>query len=128
MMFLNNTVLWLNNSQIYFSVLIALSISFIIGLIFQTVGLVIAPVLINIDKQSSYECGFDPFGDARNLFDISFYKTSILFLLFDLELVYVTPLAAYAINWYQLFIFLIFVFLLLMGFFYEWFLAVLEWV
>lgn len=119
---------WVCNNQTYFIVLLTFYVSLVIGIIFQLAGLLIAPTLISIDKQSGYECGFDPFGDARSLFDISFYKTSILFLLFDLELVYITPLAAFACNFQQLIVLVLFLALLLVGFFYEWFVCVLEWV
>ena len=43
------------------------------------------------EKLSAYECGFDPYGDARNVFDIRFYLVAILFLIFDLEAVYFFP-------------------------------------
>lgn len=45
----------------------------------------------NTEKISSYECGFQPFNDARMPFDIRFYLVSILFLIFDLELIYIVP-------------------------------------
>ena len=37
------------------------------------------------EKLSAYECGFDPYEDARNVFDVRFYLVAILFLVFDLE-------------------------------------------
>jgi len=37
------------------------------------------------EKLSAYECGFDPYEDARNVFDVRFYLVAILFLIFDLE-------------------------------------------
>ena len=40
------------------------------------------------EKRSTYECGFSPFEDARNRFDVRFYIVAILFLIFDLEIVY----------------------------------------
>jgi NADH-quinone oxidoreductase subunit A len=43
------------------------------------------------EKLSSYECGFDPYEDARNVFDVRFYLIAILFLLFDLEAAYFFP-------------------------------------
>jgi len=42
-------------------------------------------------KVSAYECGFDPYEDARNVFDVKFYVVAILFLIFDLETVYFFP-------------------------------------
>ena len=40
------------------------------------------------EKLSAYECGFDPYEDARNVFDVRFYLVAILFIIFDLEAVY----------------------------------------
>ena len=38
----------------------------------------------DVEKVSAYECGFDPYEDARNVFDIRFYLVAILFIIFDL--------------------------------------------
>ena len=43
------------------------------------------------EKVSAYECGFDPFGDARSTFDVRFYLVAILFILFDLEAAFLFP-------------------------------------
>ena len=48
----------------------------------------IGPSLPDTEKLSSYECGFDPFGDARNKFDVKFYLVAILFIIFDLEVTF----------------------------------------
>ena len=45
----------------------------------------------DIEKLSSYECGFDPYEDARNVFDVRFYLVAILFIVFDLEAVFFYP-------------------------------------
>ncbi len=45
----------------------------------------------SIDKNSSYECGFNAFMDARSQFDVRFYIVGLLFLIFDLELVFLFP-------------------------------------
>jgi NADH-quinone oxidoreductase subunit A len=47
--------------------------------------------LPDTEKLSAYECGFDPFEDARNVFDVKFYLVAILFIIFDLEAVYFFP-------------------------------------
>lgn len=44
-----------------------------------------------LDKLSGYECGFDPFSDARDPFNIKFYLVSILFLIFDVEIIFFFP-------------------------------------
>ncbi len=43
------------------------------------------------EKVSAYECGFEPYEDARNLYDVRFYLVSVLFILFDLEAIYFFP-------------------------------------
>jgi NADH:ubiquinone oxidoreductase subunit 3 (subunit A) len=43
------------------------------------------------EKFSSYECGFNPFGDARTKFEVRFYLVGILFIIFDLEITFLFP-------------------------------------
>ena len=43
------------------------------------------------EKLSSYECGFEPYEDARQNFDIKFYLIAILFLIFDIETIFLIP-------------------------------------
>ena len=45
----------------------------------------------NIEKISAYECGFQPFDDSRQRFNIEFYLIGILFVIFDLEIVFLFP-------------------------------------
>jgi len=44
-----------------------------------------------IEKLSAYECGFNPFGDARSKFEARFYLVGILFIIFDLETIFLFP-------------------------------------
>ena len=46
---------------------------------------------LDLEKLSAYECGFDPFGDARHTFSIKFYLVAILFIIFDLEIIFLFP-------------------------------------
>lgn len=45
----------------------------------------------NIQRLSIYECGFESFGDSRSKFQVSFYVIAILYLIFDIELVFLFP-------------------------------------
>jgi NADH-quinone oxidoreductase subunit A len=45
----------------------------------------------DFEKNAAYECGFNPFGNARIKFEISFYLIGILFIIFDIELIYLFP-------------------------------------
>ena len=66
---------------------------FSIILAFVIIGLSYALSVASPDseKVSAYECGFDPYEDARNVFDVRFYLVAILFIIFDLEAVYFFP-------------------------------------
>lgn len=81
------------------------------------------------EKLSAYECGFDPFGDARSRFDIRFYLVSILFIIFDLEVTFFFPWAV-SLNKIDLFGFwsmMAFLLILTIGFLYEWKRGALDW-
>jgi NADH-quinone oxidoreductase subunit A len=80
-------------------------------------------------KLSTYECGFEPYEDARNLFDVRFYLVAILFLVFDLESVYFFPwaLSFGSINSHGFWFMLDFVFELLVGYIYAWQIGALDW-
>ena len=70
------------------------------------------------EKFTSYECGFNPFNDARGKFEVKFYLIGVLFLIFDIEIVFILPfiINASLINpggWLAVILFL---FLLTIGF------------
>jgi NADH-quinone oxidoreductase subunit A len=81
------------------------------------------------NKLSSYECGFDPFDDSRSKFDIRFYLVAILFIIFDLEVAFLIPWALNlkAIGAVGFWSMMIFLFILGIGFIYEWKKGALEW-
>jgi NADH-quinone oxidoreductase subunit A len=81
------------------------------------------------DKILPYECGFDEFSSNRNLFDVHYYIIAILFLLFDVESIYIIPWTV-CINFYDfigLFTMSVFFFFLLLGFNFEWVKGTLNW-
>ena len=73
--------------NIVFFFIICSSLSFII--LFLSISITVSAP--DPEKSSSYECGFDPYGDARNMFDVRFYLVAILFIVFDLESIYFFP-------------------------------------
>jgi len=83
----------------------------------------------NQEKVSIYECGFSPFSDSRNKFEVKFYVISILFIVFDLEIVFLFPwvIILNNLNFFGFFSMFIFLFILLIGFIYEWFRGALNW-
>lgn len=80
-------------------------------------------------KEAPYECGFAPFEDTRHTFDVRFYLVAILFIIFDLEVMFLFPWAAAlrAISWPGFGAMLVFLAILGVGFFYEWRKGALEW-
>ena len=81
------------------------------------------------EKLSAYECGFEPFDDARRRFDVRYYLVAILFIIFDLEVAFLFPWAGSLGNT-RLFGFLSmlgFLGVLTIGFIYEWCKGALEW-
>ena len=81
------------------------------------------------EKVSAYECGFDPYEDARNVFDVRFYLVAILFIIFDLEAVYFFPwsVSLSFLTSESIWSMLDFIFELVVGFIYAWQVGALEW-
>jgi len=113
----------------YFYLIIFILLSFFISLIVFLLSYVLASQSYDSEKLSSYECGFQPFEDARSKFDIKFYLVAILFIIFDLEVSYLFPWAVYLnnISFYGFWWMFSFLFILTIGFIYEWMKGALNW-
>ena len=90
---------------------------------------VIASQKPDSEKVSAYECGFEAFDDSRGQFDVRFYLVAILFIIFDLEIAFLFP---WAISLGNIGILgfssmMIFLFILTIGFIYEWKKGALDW-
>lgn len=81
------------------------------------------------EKLSSYECGFDPYEDARNVFDVRFYLVAILFIIFDLEAVYFFPwcVSVSFLTSGGFWSMIDFILELLVGYIYAWQVGALDW-
>ena len=81
------------------------------------------------EKVSAYECGFEPFDDARRRFDVRYYLVAILFIIFDLEIAFLFPWAISLkhIGAFGFLSMLGFLAVLTVGFIYEWNKGALEW-
>ena len=108
-------------------IFLILAVTISVGAIFTS--LVVGERNSYSDKNSTYECGFDPFDDSRNRFEVKFYLVAILFIIFDLEIIFLFPWAI-AFDEIGLFGFLSMMFFLLVltiGFVYEWMKGALDW-
>ena len=81
------------------------------------------------EKLSPYECGFDPFDNARNQFEVRFYLVAILFLIFDLEASFLFPWASNlsSINSFGFWVIFDFFFELVVGLIYVWSIGAFNW-
>lgn len=105
-----------------------LVLAFAISCILVALSYLIVTQNIDLEKNSGYECGFDPFSDARDPFYIQFYIISLLFIIFDIEVVFFLPfiITIEYTNIYTYYVFMIFVILLVQSLYYEWYKKCLE--
>jgi NADH-quinone oxidoreductase subunit A len=81
-------------------------------------------------KMSPYECGMEPQGDVRSRFSVKFYLVAMLFILFDVEAVFLYPWAILLKSELKMFGFwemLIYIAIILAGLFYIWKKGVIDW-
>lgn len=111
---------------------LVLAVGFAVGIVALTA--VIGPRKINPIKNDAYECGVDPISDGRGMFHIRFYLVAVLFILFDVEAVFIIPWASSLLSFKQaglgLFIFLemvVFMAILIAGYIYILKKGALKW-
>ena len=113
----------------YFSIILFLIISLSLSVGFIVMNFLLSTNKPDPEKLSAYECGFEPFEDSRMEFDVRFYLVAILFIIFDLEIAFLFP---WAISLGNIGIIgfssmMIFLFILTVGFIYEWKKGALDW-
>ncbi len=113
----------------YLSIIIFLFVALGLSAGFIVLNFLFSPKNPDPEKLSAYECGFEAFGDSRMEFDVRFYLVAILFIIFDLEIAFLFPWAISLGNigvlgfWSMM----IFLFVLAIGFVYEWKKGALDW-
>jgi NADH-quinone oxidoreductase subunit A len=113
----------------YIPLLIVFGFSAFLGLFFIVASHILGPRRETPEKQMTYECGIDPVGDARIKFSVKFFIVAIIFLVFDVEVVFLYP---WAVLFRKLGLFgfiemAIFLLILILGLFYVWKRGALEW-
>jgi NADH-quinone oxidoreductase subunit A len=121
-----------HNSKIlleYLPIIVFFGIATFIALIVVILPKILAKANPQKNKLKGYECGFEPFSDARAKFDIRFYLVAILFIIFDLEVAFLIPWAINlkAIGLLGFWSMIVFLSVLAVGFIYEWKKGALEW-
>ena len=113
----------------YLIVVVFLALGILLPIVALTAGKFLRPNAPSDAKKTTYESGIEPFGDARIQFHVRYYIFALLFVIFDVETVFLYP---WAVAYDQLGLFaliemLIFVFMLVIGLVYAWKKKVLKW-
>ena len=113
----------------YLPILFFIGIALALAIIIVIASFVVARQRPDVEKLSPYECGFEPFADARSKFDVRYYLVAILFIIFDLEVAFLFPwaVALGKIGIFGFWSMMVFLFILTVGFIYEWKKGALEW-
>ena len=113
----------------YLSIIIFVFVALVLSIGFIILNFLFSPKNPDPEKLSAYECGFEAFGDSRMEFDVRFYLVAILFIIFDLEIAFLFPWAISlgSIGLLGFISMMIFLFILTVGFIYEWKKGALDW-
>nr|YP_010952806.1 NADH dehydrogenase subunit 3 [Trapezia rufopunctata]WMQ53226.1 NADH dehydrogenase subunit 3 [Trapezia rufopunctata] len=112
-------------------ILIISLITFLITFFIMCLSSILAKkTIIDREKNSPYECGFDPKKSARLPFSLRFFLIALIFLIFDVEITLLLPIASIfnitnVFSW--IFTTFLFLLILLLGLYYEWYQGALEW-
>jgi NADH-quinone oxidoreductase subunit A len=117
--------------ELYFPILVQAIIAMVVAAALITISYVFGKRIRNRVKDMPYESGIVPTGDARQRFSVKFYLVAMLFILFDIEAIFLYPwVVVYREPGLSKALFgemLVFVILILSGFFYIWKKGALDW-
>src|SRR5215831_2191975 len=116
-------------TELYFPVLVQAIIAMALAAGLLSVSYLLGKRVRNRVKDMPYESGITPVGDARQRFSVKFYLVAMLFILFDIEAIFLYPWVV-VFRELKMFAFaemLVFVILILSGFFYIWKKGALDW-
>ena len=115
--------------EAYIPIFVMIAGGVIFGVVMMKLNEWFGPRRPTDEKLSTYECGMEPVRTARERFSVKFYMVAVLFILFDIEVVFLYP---WAVSFRQLGVggyvtMLVFIVILLIGFYYVWRKGALEW-
>jgi NADH-quinone oxidoreductase subunit A len=113
----------------YFPVLFFVVVALFFGVWSLVVSYLVQPKYPELEKLTSYECGSEPFSDARMPFPVRYYIFAMLFVIFDIEVIFLYPWAVVftKIELIGLIEMLVFIGLFLVAYIYAWRKGALEW-
>jgi NADH-quinone oxidoreductase subunit A len=119
----------LTNLTDYFPILVFIGVAFAFGVATLLLSHFVQPKLPDPEKLSAYECGSEPFSDARMPFPVRYYIIAMLFVIFDIEIIFLYPWAVAfdKIGIIGMVEMVIFIALFVVGYAYAWKKGALEW-
>ena len=113
----------------YSIILLCIIVAILLTLIIIITSYFLAQQKPNAEKKTAYECGFEPYEDGRNRFHIRFYVVAILFIIFDIEIIFFLPWCASLsqLNLLGFWSMIEFLLELTVGFIYVWSVGAIEW-
>lgn len=125
MLFVNNSLI----KQEYLILLIFLIFAVVLTVIIMGASYFLVRQNPEAEKLSAYECGFEPYDDARQTFDVRFCTIAILFIIFDIEIMFLIPwcISISKLSLLGFWSMIDFLIELGIGFFYVWYVKALDW-
>jgi NADH-quinone oxidoreductase subunit A len=122
----------LNSSSVreeYLGIFIYLCFAIILSFIIVILSYFLVTQSPETEKLSTYECGFEAYGDTRSQFNVRFYIIAILFILFDIEIIFLAPwcVSISQLNLLGFWSMVEFLIELSIGFIYAWCVGAIEW-
>jgi NADH-quinone oxidoreductase subunit A len=113
----------------YVPILILLGVSLANAVGMVVLSHLVSPLRPTTAKLDPYESGMTPLGDTRERFSVKFYMVAILFIVFDLETIFLLSwgVVMRSLGWQGFIAALIFIVVLTVGMIYEWKKGALEW-
>ena len=113
----------------YVPIIIMIAVGIAFGVVMGKINELIGPKRPSEEKQSTYESGMEPIRTARERFSVKFYMVAMLFIVFDIEVVFLYP---WAVSYRELGVagfvtMFVFIAVLLIGYYYVWKKGALEW-
>lgn len=113
----------------YLSILVYLIVAILLSLVIIIFSYLLVVQNPEVEKMSVYECGFEPYEDARHKFDVKFYLIAMLFIVFDIETMFLIPwsITVSKLNLLGFWSMIDFIIELGVGFIYVWYIGGLDW-
>jgi len=113
----------------YYNLFVLILVSSILAIVLMLLSYIFVIENPDTEKLSTYECGYEPYENSRHIFNIRFFLVAILFVIFDIEMLFLIPwcVSIAKLNLLGFWSTVDFIFELGVGFFYIWYTNSLDW-